>query len=502
MAKGKNSREGDLTGNKKWKNQERQDKMAHRKNRERVLYGGDKWNRDFKKFNDQLNLFGLLVKDVAGDGNCLFRAVSDQMYGHPELHAQLRDQACNFIARNRENFEPFIEDDVPFDKYVAEMRQSSTWGGNMEIQALSSVLGVNVVIHQLDFPRWEVNNYGPQTRAIHISYHDGEHYASVRRIGNLTGIPEKIEIKLVNPGALGNFKKEEKSQDHVLTKAEETVLHATGSDIGLIRETLIEYGGDVDSTIEYLITLQQTETFPEVTFENLAPDKDPPPEKNEKEGKKEEAPVAKEVPKPSQDTTDSLENLEQYNQTILEQEFILIAAIEENISANEDSEDLQIALESLMKEKEGVAEKIKQAKAAKQAADDQLLAFKLMIEDDQEANPNKYAFQSKDPPRPVKQEKVVLKPSPSPAKVELEKEVVEPLAPKEPAPEIKKECQKDSADKQPSKPGKQEHMSNRQRKQMEREKKKERGQKKAEERKKEKQVEVDGSSQILGTVSI
>ena len=57
------------------------------------------------------------------------------------------------------------------------------------------------------------------------SYHDGEHYASVRSIGQPTGIPEQIEIKVVNPALLADNKKAKvEANNPILTKEEEVIL--------------------------------------------------------------------------------------------------------------------------------------------------------------------------------------------------------------------------------------------------------------------------------------
>jgi len=57
------------------------------------------------------------------------------------------------------------------------MSKNGTWGGNMEIQAISLNFKVNVVVHQLESPRFEVINWPLDQRCIHLSYHNGEHYA-------------------------------------------------------------------------------------------------------------------------------------------------------------------------------------------------------------------------------------------------------------------------------------------------------------------------------------
>lgn len=35
----------------------------------------------------------MFIKDVEGDGNCMFRAISDQLYGNEIYHKELRKYA-------------------------------------------------------------------------------------------------------------------------------------------------------------------------------------------------------------------------------------------------------------------------------------------------------------------------------------------------------------------------------------------------------------------------
>jgi hypothetical protein len=48
-----------------------------------------------------------------------------------------------------EEFEPFVEDEVPFDEYCKTMRDDGNWAGHMELQATSLVTHHNVCIHQV-----------------------------------------------------------------------------------------------------------------------------------------------------------------------------------------------------------------------------------------------------------------------------------------------------------------------------------------------------------------
>ncbi len=105
-----------------------------------------------------------------------------------------RRRICEHMAAHRDSFEPFFmgEDErvQSFDDYLNNMRKNGTWGGNLELQAASMALQVNIVVHQLEQPRWEVVNWRePNARFIQLSYHTGDHYASVQPIGGAANVP-------------------------------------------------------------------------------------------------------------------------------------------------------------------------------------------------------------------------------------------------------------------------------------------------------------------------
>ena len=73
--------------------------------------------------DDQLRALGLYAANTVGDGNCLFRALSDQLYGSPSRHFELRGQICDWIGRHRERYEPFVEDDRGLETHLKCMRE-------------------------------------------------------------------------------------------------------------------------------------------------------------------------------------------------------------------------------------------------------------------------------------------------------------------------------------------------------------------------------------------
>ncbi|KAF8953455.1 hypothetical protein BDZ97DRAFT_1872256 [Flammula alnicola] len=50
----------------------------------------------------QLSLLGLYAAPMIGDGNCLFRALADQVHGIAVLHAEVRKQICDWIEAHGE----------------------------------------------------------------------------------------------------------------------------------------------------------------------------------------------------------------------------------------------------------------------------------------------------------------------------------------------------------------------------------------------------------------
>jgi OTU domain-containing protein 3 len=231
-------------------------KQQFRKNRQRVQYGDQNWNRDWKKFLEQLAPLGLTIKDVAGDGNCLFRSIADQLEGDPNRYAEYRAAICNFIEQHREDYEPFIEDDQTFDKYLANMRRNTTWGGNIEIQAASLVYNINICIHQLEQPRWEISNFdGATVRTIHLSYHQGDHYASVRRMDEMkvNGAAPKSIVIGDSTKSLDFKNNDPKMKKKPITYEEKQVIDATGcQNLEFIRKVMEDNYYDTYATIEFI----------------------------------------------------------------------------------------------------------------------------------------------------------------------------------------------------------------------------------------------------------
>ncbi|KAI7794482.1 OTU domain-containing protein 3 [Triplophysa rosa] len=226
-----------IRGNKKCELERKRDDRAARralaKDRKNRPPGDD--GEEFVSFSNQLQALGLKLREVPGDGNCLFRALGDQLEGHSRGHLRLRQETVQYMSTHRQDFEPFVEDDVPFAKHVLNLSQPGTFAGNDAIVAFARSQQVKVVIHQLNAPLWEINGTAKSTyRELHIAYRYGDHYDSVRKIGDNSENPAHLCIeKLNNSRWFGDGQKEyhrDPSPSQSLTEDEELILSLACAD--------------------------------------------------------------------------------------------------------------------------------------------------------------------------------------------------------------------------------------------------------------------------------
>ncbi|CAD7699812.1 unnamed protein product [Ostreobium quekettii] len=209
---------------------------------------GRKWKKDLE---DDLLDMGLRVKHVEPDGNCFFRALGDQIEGDISDHRSIRAAVVQYIEDHRPEFEPFIEDDEDFEDYCSRMREGSTWAGHLEVQAASLLYKVDINIFQHNAPSL-CNKNATSVRTVHLSYHDNDHYNSVR-LANDFGRGRPVAVELQADGAKPGQENTPGSEWGPLE--EKIVAENTGcKDSGAVRLHLEACGGDVDRAVERIIS--------------------------------------------------------------------------------------------------------------------------------------------------------------------------------------------------------------------------------------------------------
>ncbi|CAN6560108.1 unnamed protein product [Malus baccata var. baccata] len=122
---------------------------------------------------------GFEVKRMLEDGNCLFRAVADQVYGDSEAYDLIRQMCIDYMERERDHFSQFITEG--FTSYCKRKRRDKVYGNNIEIQALSEMY--NRPIHIYSYSTEPINifhgSYDTDTPPLRLSYHHGNHYNSL-----------------------------------------------------------------------------------------------------------------------------------------------------------------------------------------------------------------------------------------------------------------------------------------------------------------------------------
>jgi hypothetical protein len=127
---------------------------------------------------------GLHVIEIDGDGNCLFRAISHQVYLNEDHHEELRARVVDHLLAHQQRFALFCETD--FHAYIQELRQLGTWGDELEIRALEELIDRHIYIYSSDSPTPtvpihcdEASTAAAAVTPLKLSYHGQNHYNSI-----------------------------------------------------------------------------------------------------------------------------------------------------------------------------------------------------------------------------------------------------------------------------------------------------------------------------------
>jgi OTU domain-containing protein 6 len=142
---------------------------------------------------------GLVEKEIAPDGHCLFSAVADQLTeagiplsaeGEPvqaqfDKYRMVRKTAASYIEGHPDEFAGFL--DEPLGIYVHKIKDTAEWGGQPELIALAKSYGVEIcVLQDGRIDRFEPEEGVSNDRKIWLAYYRhgyglGEHYNSLRQ---------------------------------------------------------------------------------------------------------------------------------------------------------------------------------------------------------------------------------------------------------------------------------------------------------------------------------
>jgi hypothetical protein len=133
------------------------------------------------------------VINVDGDGNCLFRALSQARTSNQDRHLLYRQQAVDYAAATFQleainaahepnNFDLLTDYRDTLRLPATSAEDSLHWGSYLEIEAFALSYRVTVEVYSEDFEMLSANPNRPET--VRIFYVDGNHYKAIRPKGH------------------------------------------------------------------------------------------------------------------------------------------------------------------------------------------------------------------------------------------------------------------------------------------------------------------------------
>ncbi|CAI9272937.1 unnamed protein product [Lactuca saligna] len=104
----------------------------------------DEATLDHQRLLDRLQLYQLVESKVQGDGNCQFRALSDQVYRTTEHHQFVRQQIVNQLKLHADIYEGYVP--MMYDDYLKNMAKVGEWGDHVTLQAAADLYGIKVFV--------------------------------------------------------------------------------------------------------------------------------------------------------------------------------------------------------------------------------------------------------------------------------------------------------------------------------------------------------------------
>lgn len=119
------------------------------------------------------------------------------------------------MKENKDTFIPFLEEEEPIDTYIEKISKDGEWGGNLEIYALSMALNANFYIYIYEQPMYVVKTVDETTNNIMMTYHNGKHYNSLRKLEKeKSEIEKKEDNDRKNEENRNEEKKEENNEEN------------------------------------------------------------------------------------------------------------------------------------------------------------------------------------------------------------------------------------------------------------------------------------------------
>ncbi|KAA8539280.1 hypothetical protein F0562_025972 [Nyssa sinensis] len=152
----------------------------------------DEATSDHQRLLDRLCLYDLVELKVRGDGNCQFRALSDQIYRTTEHHKFVRQEVVDQLKSHRDMYEGYVP--MSYDDYLKKISKTGEWGDHVTLQAAADSYGVKIFILTSfkDTCYIEILPHIQKSkRTIFLSFWAEVHYNSIYPEGDIPALETK-----------------------------------------------------------------------------------------------------------------------------------------------------------------------------------------------------------------------------------------------------------------------------------------------------------------------
>ncbi|KAJ9646957.1 uncharacterized protein PV06_04211 [Exophiala oligosperma] len=155
----------------------------------------DRREQEMAAMKKQMDARGLVETMIRPDGHCLFSACAHSMPADQiaksgpkqEPYQNVRYAAAEFMKAHPDDFAAFMEE--PLDSYVARIRDSAEWGGELELQAIARAYNININVVRADGRVEKIGSGSDKTddsTDVWLAYYQhsfglGEHYNALKK---------------------------------------------------------------------------------------------------------------------------------------------------------------------------------------------------------------------------------------------------------------------------------------------------------------------------------
>ncbi|XP_065856874.1 OVARIAN TUMOR DOMAIN-containing deubiquitinating enzyme 10 [Euphorbia lathyris] len=161
----------------------------------------DEATSDHERLLNRLQLYDFVEVKVQGDGNCQFRALSDQLYNTPDRHKLVRRHIVNQLRSHPDIYEGYVP--MEYGDYLRKMSKSGEWGDHVTLQAAADAYGVKILVMTSfkDTYYIEILPINQKTKGvIFLSFWAEVHYNSIYFQGDTSSIEGRKKKKWWNFG--------------------------------------------------------------------------------------------------------------------------------------------------------------------------------------------------------------------------------------------------------------------------------------------------------------